>query len=233
LTNYKVVDGIASTPKGQQLYDQAIAQQNANRLTNLEHQSTTKKIAGVSNRPTTKGRAFQWYATKDDLINIRGFPVVDGQPIPVTKAHLTQQGYADSPDYRAYNTNDPRKGNYYNFYKYSENIYRYTSEWVIEKQQVYSNVTGEITWKWGKDKRKAPRAKGSAYYISTIPVWQNDWIKDKDGIPLHPKPEEAIPIPPPEPEIIPESKTDKYPIAIIMGILAVVIIIILRGKKNA
>jgi len=228
LTNYKVVDGIASTPKGQQLYDQAIAQQNANRLTNLEHQTTTKKIAGVSNRPTTKGRAFQWYATKDDLINIRGFPVVDGQPIPVTKEQLNQAGYADHQDHRV-----TGQGDYHKFYKYSDNIYRYTSEWVIEKQQVYSNVTGEITWKWGKDKTKAPRAKGSAHYISTIPVWKNDWIKDKDGIPLHPKPEEAIPIPPPEPEIIPESKTDKYPIAIIMGILAVVTIIILRGKKNA
>ena len=230
MTNYKVVDGIASTPKGQQLYDQAIAQQNANRLTNLEHQSTTKKIAGVSNAPTTLGRAFQWWATKDDLINIRGFPVVDGQPIPVTKAQLSQQGYADSPDYRAYNTGDPRKGNYYKFYKPHENLYRYTTEWVIEKQQVYSDITGKVTYKWGKDKRKAPRAKGSAHYISTIPVWKKDWIKDKDGIPLHPKPEEVIPIPPPEPEIIIEPKTISYSLPLIAGV--VIVILLLLRRKN-
>jgi len=230
MTEYRVVDGIASTPKGQQLYDQAIAQQNANRLTNLDHQTTTKKIAGVSNRPTTLGRAYQWYATKDDLINIRGFPVVDGQPIPVTKAHLTQDGYADRPDYRAYRGNDPRKGKYHKFINYHENLYKYTTDWVIEKQQVYSDITGNVTWKWGKDKTKPPRAKGSALYISTIPVWKKDWVKDGAGIPLHPKPEEVIPIPPPEPEIIIEPKTISYSLPLIAGV--VIVILLLLRRKN-
>ena len=132
----------------------------------------------VSNKPKTAPRAFQWYASKQDLID-RGFPVIDGQPIPVTKEQLNQEGYADSPDYRAYNTGDSRKGNYYNFYKYSENIFRYTSEWVIEKQQKYSDATGEITYKWAKDPSKAPRAKGSVIIPSTFPslTWLNQFKK--------------------------------------------------------
>ena len=137
--------------------------------------ASTKK-SYVSNRPTTLGRAFQWYATKQDLID-RGFPTVDGQPIPVTKEHLSQQGYADSPDYRAYS--DSRKGNYYYFYKTSDNIHKYTMEWVIEAQQKFSDATGEITYKWVKDPSKPPRAKGSVMVESTFPStsWLNQFKK--------------------------------------------------------
>ena len=92
MTEYRVVDGIASTPKGQQLYDQAVANQNARDLANKNHKVT---IANVSNRPKTAPRGESRYAIAQDLID-RGFPTVDGVPIPVTMEQLGQQQFIDT-----------------------------------------------------------------------------------------------------------------------------------------
>ena len=49
----------------------------------------------VSNRPRTAPRAYQWYAIQSDLVNVRGFPVVDGMPIPINADQLKQGGFID------------------------------------------------------------------------------------------------------------------------------------------
>ena len=253
MTEYKVVDGIASTPKGQQLYDQAVAQQNARSLTNLGHRvqlstSAKKNIAGVSNRPKTAPRAFQWYATRQDLIE-RGFPVVDGLVTPVTKAQAQQQGYADSPDYRS-----SGKGDYLRFFNVTYNNYsRQTTQDVLNRQAIYRQITGNPTFAYhGCNGHECPQwNRNSGILTSNVKHYGSRKINNApvetsktmyQGLSrtayhlqpdlVAPKPEEIIPLPI-EPEIIEETQTTDYPIAIIMGILAVVIIIILRGKKNA
>ena len=241
MTDYRVVDGIASTPKGQQLYDQAIAQQNAHRLTNIEHQSNASGdaiIRHVSNRPTTLGRAYQWYATWQDLVD-RGFPLVDGIPTPVTKEQAKQQGFSASSDA------NKRWDNYTKFYNDTYNNYsKQTTQAVLDRQKIYRQITGNPTFAWHGCKyidglsicpnfnRYGERTEGTHVRYSRnynqAPVETSKTMIE--GLPIPPP--KIIPLPI-EPEIIEETKTDNYPIAIIMGILAVVIIIILRGKKNA
>jgi len=148
MTDYRVVDGIASTPKGQQLYDLGMAEQNARRLANEEHVTGSIRIAGVSNRPTTAPRAQQWWATRQDLID-NGFPTIDGMPTPVTKAQSGAQGYADHGDYRAYKTGDPRKGNYHSFFHATSGGVvnaKQTTDEVLERQKIYRQITGKPTF---------------------------------------------------------------------------------------
>ena len=245
MTEYRVVDGIASTPKGQQLYDQAIAQQNAHRLTNIEHQSNASGdaiIRHVSNRPVTAPRSMQWYATWQDLVD-RGFPVVDGIPTPVTKEQAKQQGFSASSDA------NKRWKNYTKFYNDTYNNYsKQTTQAVLDRQKIYRLITGNPTFAWHGCKyidglsicpnfsRHGERTEGthaSWKKINQAPVETSKTMIE--GLPIPPP--KIIPLPEPEPEpepeIIEETKTDEYPIAIIMGILVIVIIIILRGKKNA
>ena len=284
MTEYRVVDGIASTPKGQQLYDQAIAQQNAYRLTNLGHRvqlSTSAKIniAGVSNRPKTAPRAYQWYAIKSDLVE-RGFPTVDDIPIPINAEQLGQSGFIDiwrlemdgstqttdisnalfyvSSHNRSqvhpeggikkgdkYHMRDRTSGGSIRFFQNAimshspidfqavgnrwgslSGVRRSfgsnnTSQWVIDRQQIYSDVQDAITYK---------KVNGKIVEITILP-WKKDWIKDAAGIPLHPKPQEVITIPPPEPEIIIEPKTISYSLPLIAGV--VIVILLLLRRKNA
>jgi len=243
MTEYRVVDGIASTPKGQQLYDQAIAQQNAHRLANEEHVTGSIRIAGVSNRPTPAPRAFQWWATKQDLIN-RGFPTIDGIPTPVTQKQATQQGFAS--------TTDPNKRwkNYTKFYNDTYNSYsKQSTQQVLDRQKIYRLITGKPTFAYhgcqyidGQSvcpnwSRLGKLSKGThtrnQKLIGQTPVETSKTMIE--GLPIPPPKiiPPPIPEPEPEPEIIEETKTDEYPIPIIMGILVIVIIIILRGKKNA
>lgn len=240
MTNYKVVDGIASTPKGQQLYDQAIAQQNANRLTNLEHQSTTKKIAGVSNRPTTAPRAFQWYATRQDLIE-RGFPVVDGLVTPVTKAQAQQQGYADSPDYRS-----SGKGDYHRFFNVTYNNFsRQTTQDVLNRQAIYRQITGNPTfayhgceghmcpqWNFNTGKLSSNVKHYGSRKINNAPVETSKTMyQGLSRTAYHLQPDLDAPIPEPEPEIIIEPKTISYSLPLIAGV--VIVILLLLRRKNA
>jgi hypothetical protein len=280
MTEYRVVDGIASTPKGQQLYDQAVANQNARNLANKNHKVTP---ANVSNKPQSSPRGRTKYAIAQDLID-RGFPTVDGVPIPVKMEHLGQQQFIDiwrceldgskatSSDPKAtlgyfsdrnnrnwvvkkkgvdvgdcyYKRVDSRGNDCPNcrYYRINHSFsnppqdYRATgqgierqfygswirtgarvggssADWVIKRQQIYSDITGETTYKLQNGKKVK----------STTPYWKKQ-IKITE-------PEKVISPPIPEPVIIEETETNDYPIAIIMGILAVVIIIILRGKKNA
>ena len=248
MTNYKVVDGIASTPKGQQLYDQASAQQNANRLTNLEHQSTTKKIAGVSNRPTTAPRAFQWYATRQDLIE-RGFPTIDGIPTPVTFEQAKQQGYADHQDYRV-----SGKGKYHKFYTdtYNNRSKQSTSS-VLDRQEIYRQITGKSTFAYhGCNEDMCPQWNQHGNLISNVLRYftgktNNQPVETSatmyQGLPrtsYHlqpdldaPKPE---PVSEPEPEIIAETKTEiiAEPIAYSLPLIAgvVIVILLLLRRKN-
>jgi len=245
MTEYKVIDGIASTPKGQQLYTQAVANQNARIKTNEEH---TIKIAGVSNRPYThpKYGKFTKYATQQDLIE-RGFPTVDGIVTPVTEQQAQQEGMSS----------DGRGKNYIHFWKYtSEAQSKNTTQTVLDRQEIYRKITGNPTFAFHGCKQVdkwttiCPTWSRHGYLTSNIlkkydtsrgklnnsPVETSDTMFEGIHRRFLPKPKiipPAEPEPEPEPEIIEESKTNEYPIAIIMGILAVVIIIILRGKKNA
>ena len=245
MTEYRVVDGIASTPKGQQLYDLGMAQQNARRLANEEHVTGSIKIAGVSNAPYTAPRAFQWYATKQDLID-RGFPTIDGIPTPVTFEQAKQQGYADTPNYRSLSNFD-QKGKYHKFYTdtYNNRSLATTSS-VLDRQAIYRQITGKPTFAYhGCNENMCPQWNHHGKLTSNVlrhftgktnnqPVETSATMYQ--GLPRTSydlQPDLDAPIPEPEPEIIEETKTDEYPIAIIMGILVIVIIIILRGKKNA
>jgi len=244
MTEYKVADGIASTPKGQQLYDQAVAQQNARSLTNLGHRvqlstSAKKNIAGVSNRPTkapTTGK-FSQNATQQHLIE-RGFPTVDGIVTPVTAQQMETRGFSS----------DGKGKDYVYFWNYegvaqSKN----TTQAVLDRQEIYRKITGKPTFAFhGCKNGMCPTWSRHGYLTSHI-LTKYDTSRGKlnnapvetsatmfEGIHRRFLPKaEIIPSPIPEPEIIEETQTTDYPIAIIMGILAVVIIIILRGKKNA
>jgi len=238
MTDYRVVDGIASTPKGQQLYDQAIAQQNAHRLANEEHVTGSIRIAGVSNKPKTAPRAFQWYATWQDLVD-RGFPTIDGIPTPVTQQQAKQQGFASTTDA------NKRAKNYTKFYNDTYNNFsKQTTQAVLDRQKIYRLITKKPTFAYhgcrtidGEQvcpnfNKQGQRTEGTHKTwkkINQAPVETSKTMIE--GLPIPPP--KIIPPPIPEPEIIEETKTDNYPIVIIMGILAVVIIIILRGKKNA
>jgi len=253
MTEYRVVDGIASTPKGQQLYDQAIAQQNAHRLANEEH---TIKIAGVSNRPTRLPRAQQWYATKQDLID-NGFPTIDGIPTPITSGQASAQGYADHGDYRAYSTGDPRKGEYHKFFTWTyNNNSRQTTDDVLERQKIYRQITGKPTFAFHgcKGHSMCPQWSRSGKLVNNVKSYHPAKLNNQpvetsetmyQGLPrtsYHLQPDLEAPIPEkkpepvfvpsiPEPEIIIEPKTISYSIPLIAGV--VIVILLLLRRKNA
>jgi len=176
----------------------------------------------------------QWYATAQDLFN-RGYLSVQikGERIPVPNtpnlSHSFDTGTLkinDTPDGYFKNKRDQeQRKNYQRFYSggvsYTnefgkKEIWKLRDEY-IQYQQILSDNLGITTYK--------PNPKQN----------QSKNNKAVSAISTKPKLTQPIVIPPtiPDPEIIEESKTNEYPIAIIMGILAVVIIIILRGKKNA
>ena len=283
MTDYRVVDGIASTPKGQQLYTQAVANQNARDLMNAQHTvnisapaserypSGSSGAVGVSNRPYThpKYGKFTKYATQKDLIE-RGFPTVDGIVTPVTEQQAEQQGMSS----------DGKGANYVHFWKQggSPQLDKQTTQAVLDRQEIYRQITGKPTFafhgchptssdmcpQWSPHHGRL----GSLVKVYTRRKLNNQPVETSDtmfqGLPIG-SPQGCIgdcrsnnekkkaslvqqmpdkyrynkwgiaelipePEPEPEPEIIAEPVA--YSLPLIAGVV-IVIIIILRGKKNA
>ena len=118
----------------------------------------------------THPSAWQWYATADELINIRHFYSVNGVPVPVRPADGKQQGY--------YKTIDDKQNdrNYQLFYnqKYGKiNKYGVKEYWVLKEQyiplqQQISDKFDVITYK-PNDRIAQVKTKGENTKISTKP----------------------------------------------------------------
>ena len=132
MANYQVVNGVP-IGAGADLYHEAMATQEAHAEANvIQGQIFQATLGGKGDKPFTHPRAFQWYATKQDLIE-RGFPLVNGIPTPVTYSQAQQQGYADSPEYRS-----SGKGKYHKFWTSTYNNFsRQTTQDVLDRQAIY------------------------------------------------------------------------------------------------
>jgi len=250
MTEYRVVDGIASTPKGQQLYDIAVANQNARDIMNAQHTvnlstvryaSGSSGAVGVSNRPTPTPTTR--YDTKQDLIN-RGFPTVDGIPTPVTFEQAKQQGFSISG-----------KGSKYTSFFHiqqqdvggsGQNARQSTQE-VLDRQEIYRQITGKPTfayhgcdgdmcpqWNFNTGKLSDNKLRYIRRKLNNQPVETS--VTMFEGLPKtayerQPKLTKPIVIPPPtpEPEIIAEPIA--YSIPLIAGV--VIVILLLLRRKNA
>jgi len=118
----------------------------------------------------THPAAWQWYATADELINIRHFYSINGIPVPVRQQDGTQQGY--------YLTIDDKQNdrNYQTFYnqKYGQpNKYNVKEYWVLKEkyidlQQEISDKYDVITYK-PNDRIAQTKTKGNNTKVSTRP----------------------------------------------------------------
>ena len=246
MANYQVVNGV---PKGAgaDLYAEAMETQKAHDEANIAQAKVFQKIIAVSNKPTRRARAFQWYATKDDLINLRGFPTVNGIPTPVTKEQAMQEGYADSPDYRV-----SRKGKYHKFWTSTYNNFsRQTASDVLARQAIYRAKTGKSTFAYhGCDGHMCPQwSKNTGKLLSNVKTHQsrkkiNALVETSktmyQGISrkaYHLQPDLAPPVitPKPEPKLEPKPEpveTRNYAGLIVgIGIIAVIIFILFRRRK--
>lgn len=237
---------------GADLYAQAMATQEARIFTNIEHQSNVSSdaiIRHVSNRPTTSPRAFQWYATKQDLID-RGFPTVDGIPTPVTFEQAKQQGFASTTD-----AGKRHKG-YTKFYTDTyNNRSKATTGSVLDRQKIYRQITGKPTFAYhGCNENMCPQWNQHGNLISNVLRYTTAKTRNQpvetsatmfEGLPrtayeLQPKLTKpiVIPTPIPEPVFIPKIpepepvETRNYAGLIVgIGIIAVIIYILLRRGK--
>jgi len=118
----------------------------------------------------THPSAWQWYATADELINIRHFYSVGGVPVPVRPEDGKQQGY--------YKTIDDKQNdrNYQMFYnqKYGRiNEYGVSEYWILKEeyiplQQQISDKYDVITYK-PNNRIAQSKNKGENTAISTRP----------------------------------------------------------------
>jgi hypothetical protein len=97
----------------------------------------------------THPAAWQWYATADELINIRHFYSVNGVPVPVRKEDGKQLGYYETIDDKQ---NDRNYKRFYNqmhgrINKYGKKEYRILKDEYVNLQQIISDKYDVITYK--------------------------------------------------------------------------------------
>ena len=242
MANYEVVNGV---PKGAgaDLYAQGMTTQEAHNLANIEHQSNVSGdaiIRHVSDRPVKAPRAYQWYATKQDLIN-RGFPTYKGKPFPVTIEQAKQEGYADHQDYRV-----SGKGEYHRFFNYTEsNLSKNTTAWVLEAQKIYRQATGKPTFAWhGCNGSMCPQwHQRTGKLISNVKTYNRRKLKEQtpvetsktmlEGMPRPKKKPDPVfvpKIPEPEPEPV-ETVRNTSGLIVGIAVIAVIIYILFRRRK--
>jgi hypothetical protein len=118
----------------------------------------------------THPSAWQWYATADELINIRHFYSINGVPVPVRSADGKQQGYYPTIDDKQ---NDRNYQMFYNQKYGRTNKFGVKEYWVLKEkyidlQQQISDKYDVITYK-PNDRIAQVKTKGENTKVSTRP----------------------------------------------------------------